>query len=218
MDLLPLYVSLKLSFVTTAVLTALASPLAYGLAFGKFRGKAVIEALINLPMALPPTVMGFYLVILMGPQGVAGRTWQSLTGGLLLFTFPGIAAALIVCSFPFALQPIKSAFQKIDSRLLESASVLGLSRTTAFFRVVIPNSLNGIAAAAILVFLHSMGAFGLLLMVGGSVPGETKVAAIAIYEAVETMNYSEAGLISVCLVGISFIFLLIVNKLNHEEI
>jgi molybdate transport system permease protein len=217
MDLIPLYVSLKLSIATTVVLTVLAAPLAYGLSFLKFRGKSFIEALINLPMVLPPTVMGFYLVILMGPKGVIGRMWESMTGGALLFTFLGIAAALIVCSLPFALQPMKAAFQKIDHRLLENAYVLGLSRTEAFFRVIIPNSISGIAAAAILVFLHSMGAFGILLMVGGSVPGETKVAAIAIYEAVESMNYREAGLMSLCLVGASYLFLLIVNKLNREE-
>ena len=217
MDLIPLYVSLKLSIVTTAVLTVLASPLAYGLSFLKFPGKSFIEALLNLPMALPPTVMGFYLVTMMGPKGVVGRMWESMTGGSLLFTFLGIAAASVVCSLPFALQPMKAAFQKIDRRLLENAYVLGLSRTEAFFRVIIPNSISGIAAAAILVFLHSMGAFGILIMVGGSIPGETKVAAIAIYEAVESMNYREAGLMSLCLVPVSYIFLLIVNKLNREE-
>jgi len=217
MDMMPLYVSLKLSIATTAILTVLAAPLAYGLAFLKFPGKSFIEALINLPMALPPTVMGFYLLVIMGPKGVVGRLWESMTGGSLLFTFLGIAAASAVCSLPFALQPMKAAFQKIDRRLLENAYVLGLSRTETFFRVIIPNSLSGIAAAAILVFLHSMGAFGIILMVGGSVPGETKVAAIAIYEAVESMNYREAGLMSLCLVPVSYIFLLIVNKLNREE-
>lgn len=217
MDLVPLYVSLKLSIVTTAVLTILAAPLAYGLTFLKFRGKSFIEALINLPMVLPPTVMGFYLVILMGPKRALGHIWTKLTGESLLFTFLGISVALIVCSLPFALQPLKASFQKIDRRLLENAYVLGLSRTETFFRVILPNSASGIAAAAILVFLHSMGAFGILLMVGGSVPGQTKVAAIAIYEAVETMNYHEAGLMSLCLIGVSYIFLLIVNKLNYEE-
>jgi molybdate transport system permease protein len=218
MDMVPLYVSLKLSIVTTVVLTVIAAPLAYGLSFLKFPGKSLIEALINMPMAVPPTVMGFYLVTTMGPKGVVGRMWESMTGGSLLFTFLGIAVAAAVCSLPFALQPMKAAFQKIDHRLLENAYVLGLSRTEAFFRVIIPNSISGIAAAAILVFLHSMGAFGVLLMVGGSVPGETKVAAIAIYEAMETMNYREAGLMSLCLVPLSYFFLLLVNKLNREEL
>ena len=160
MDLIPLYVSLKLSIVTTAVLTVLAAPLAYGLSFLKFPGKSFIEALINLPMALPPTVMGFYLVTMMGPKGIVGRMWESMTGGSLLFTFLGIAAASVVCSLPFALQPMKAAFQKIDRRLLENAYVLGLSRTEAFFRVIIPNSISGIAAAAILVAYRAFAPAG----------------------------------------------------------
>jgi len=217
MDWMPLLVSLKLALATTAVLTIVAAPLAYGLAVANFPGKSLLEALVNLPMALPPTVMGFYLVILMGPKGALGSVWESTTGGSLLFTFTGIAAASVLCSLPFALQPMKAAFSKIDRRLLESSSVLGLSRTTTFFRVIIPNSLGGIAASAILVFLHSLGAFGIILMVGGSLPGQTKVAAIAIYEAVETMNYSDAGVMSLCLVGISYLFLLAINKLNRPE-
>lgn len=217
MDLIALYVSLKLSLVTTVVLTVIASPLAYGLSFVKFPGKSFVEALINMPMAVPPTVMGFYLVLLMGPRGLIGSMWENMTGGSLLFTFLGITVATLVCSLPFALQPMKAAFQKIDRRLLENAYVLGLSRTETFFRVIIPNSLSGIAAAAILVFLHSMGSFGVLLMVGGSVPGETKVASIAIYEAMEAMNYSGAGLLSLCLVPISYLFLLLVNKLNRGD-
>ena len=217
MELIALYVSLKLSLVTTVVLTVIAAPLAYGISFVKFPGKSFVEALINMPMAVPPTVMGFYLVLLMGPKGVVGRMWESITGGSLLFTFLGITLATFVCSLPFALQPMKAAFQKIDRRLIENAYVLGLSRTETFFRVIIPNSLSGIAAAAILVFLHSMGAFGVLLMVGGSVPGETKVASIAIYEAMETMNYREAGLLSLCLVPVSYLLLLLVNKLNRGD-
>jgi molybdate transport system permease protein len=182
----------------------------------KFPGKSFVEALINMPMAVPPAVMGFYLVLLMGPKGLVGRMWENITGGSLLFTFLGITIAAAVCGLPFALQPMKASFQKIDRRLIENAYVLGLSRTETFFRVIIPNSLSGIAAAAILVFLHSMGAFGVLLMVGGSVPGETKVASIAIYEAMEAMNYREAGLLSLCLVPVSYLFLLLVNKLNRE--
>lgn len=217
MDLLPLYVSLKLSVVTTAALMILTAPMAYVLAYVRFPGKSFFEALISLPMALPPTVMGFFLLLIMGPEGMVGMVWEKVTGTSILFTFTGIAAASIVFSLPFALQPMKAAFQKIDHRLLENAYVLGLSRTEAFVRVVLPNSICGIAAAAILVFLHSMGAFGILLMVGGSISGETKVAAIAIYEAVETMHYREAALMSLCLLPVSYLFLLLVDKLNCEE-
>ena len=216
MDYLALYVTIKLAVATTLVLVVGAAPIAYFLAYTRFPGKSFVEALIYLPMALPPTVIGFYLIILMGPKGWLGGIWQTLTGGSLLFTFLGITFASIIYSIPFAVQPMKAAFQKIDRRLLENAYILGLSRRQAFARVIIPNSLTGIAAAAVLVFLHSIGAFGVLLMVGGSIPGETKVASIAIYEAVEMMHYSEAGMIALSFIPISFAFLLLINKLNDR--
>ncbi len=217
MDFLSLYVTLKLAMATTIILLIIAAPIAYALAYLRFPGKSLFEALIYLPIALPPTVMGFYLIIAMGPNGFVGRAWGALTGGSLLFTFLGIAAASVLYSIPFAVQPMKAAFQKIDPRLLENASVLGLSRLAAFIRVVLPNSASGIIAAAILVFLHSIGAFGVLLMVGGSVPGVTKVASIAVYEAVEAMDYRTAGLMSLCFIPISYAFLLLVNRLNGDS-
>jgi molybdate transport system permease protein len=217
MDFLSLYVTLKLAAAATTVLLTLSAPVAYALAYLRFPGKSLFEALIYLPMALPPTVMGFYLILAMGPKGVIGRTWGVLTGGSLLFTFLGITLASMVYSIPFAVQPMKAAFQKIDPRLLENASVLGLSRLATFFRVVLPNSTSGIIAAAVLVFLHSMGAFGVLIMVGGSVPGVTKVASIAVYEAVEAMDYRTAGLMSLCFLPISYAFLLLVNRLNGDS-
>ena len=216
MDYLALYVTLKLALVTTSFLMVIAAPIAYVLAYYRFTGKSFLEALIYLPMALPPTVIGFYLIIIMGPKGFVGTTWEMLTGGSLLFTFIGITFASIIYSIPFAVQPMKAAFQKIDQRLLENAYILGLSRRATFLRVIIPNSLGGITAAAVLVFLHSVGAFGVLLMVGGSIPGVTKVASISIYEAVETMNYRAAGLLSLSLIPISYAFLLLINKLNKD--
>ena len=216
MDYLALYVTLKLALVSTVVLMVLAAPISYFLAYTRFPGKSFVEALIYLPMALPPTVIGFYLIILMGPRGWVGGLWAKLTGGSLLFTFLGIVIASVIYSVPFAVQPMKAAFAKIDRRLLENAYILGLSRRAAFLRVVIPNSLAGITAAAVLVFLHSIGAFGVLLMVGGSIPGETKVASIAIYEAVEMMDYRQAGLIALSFIPVSYAFLLLINKLNRE--
>ena len=216
MDYLAFYVTLKLALITTVVLMVLAAPVAYFLAFYRFPGKSLAEALIYLPLALPPTVIGFYLIILMGPRGWVGALWAKLTGGSLLFTFLGIVIASVIYSVPFAVQPMKAAFAKIDRRLLENAYILGLSRRAAFLRVVIPNSLAGITAAAVLVFLHSIGAFGVLLMVGGSIPGETKVASIAIYEAVEMMDYRQAGLIALSFIPVSYAFLLLINKLNRE--
>jgi molybdate transport system permease protein len=211
MDYLALYVTLKLALVTTVILMVLAAPIAYVLAYLRFPGKSLLEAFIYLPMALPPTAIGFYLLMVMGPKGFVGKAWGFLAGGSLLFTFIGITIASIIYSIPFAVQP------KIDRRLLDAAYVLGLSKRSAFLRVIIPNSLGGIAAAAILVFLHSIGAFGVLLMVGGSIPGETKVASIAIYEAVEMMNYRSAGMIALSFIPISYAFLLLINKLNKES-
>jgi molybdate transport system permease protein len=216
MDLMPLFISVKLAFVSTCILLILSTPLAYLLARSSFAGKTFLEALINLPMVLPPTVIGFYLLLLLGQKGFVGRFWHHITGANLLFTFTGITIAAVVYSLPFALQPMKTAFEKIDRRLLENADVLGLSPVTAFFRVVIPNSVNGIAASAILVFAHTMGAFGVLLMVGGSIPSETRVASIAIYEAVQALNYREAGLLCLAILPVCYLFLLLINRLTRS--
>jgi molybdate transport system permease protein len=216
MDWLPLYLSLKLALLCTVILLVVAAPLAGLLAYSRFRGKSFLEALFNLPMALPPTVMGFYLLIFMGPRGAIGHLWEQWTGSPLTFSFLGIVIASAVYSLPFALMPMKTAFQKIDRRLLESAYVLGLTPVSAFVRVVLPNSINGIATSAILVFVHSMGAFGVLLMVGGSIPGETRVASIAIYEAVQSLDYAEAGRMSLILLTISYAFMLVMNRLSRS--
>ena len=217
MDWQPLILSLKLAAVSTFLLIILAAPLAYALALSRFMGKAFLEALINLPMALPPTVLGFYLLVFMGPKSFFGRFWDTVTGSPLVFTFKGIVVALLIYCLPFAIQPMKAAFEKIDRSMLESAYVLGLSPLAAFLRVTIPNSLSGLAAAAILVFIHSIGAFGVLLMVGGSIPGETRVVSIAIYEAVESLAYGEAGLMCLILLPISYSFLLLLNLITRRS-
>jgi molybdate transport system permease protein len=216
-DWQPLILSLKLAAVSTFLLIILAAPLAYALALARFAGKAFLEALINLPMALPPTVLGFYLLVIMGPKGFLGRFWETITGSPLVFTFQGIVIALLIYCLPFAIQPMKAAFEKIDRSMLESAYVLGLSPLATFLRVIIPNSVSGLAAAAILVFIHSIGAFGVLLMVGGSIPGETKVVSIAIYEAVESLAYREAGLMCLVLIPIGYSFLLLLNLITRRS-
>jgi molybdate transport system permease protein len=217
MDWQPLILSLKLAAGSTFLLIVLAAPLAYALALARFTGKAFLEALINLPMALPPTVLGFYLLVIMGPKGFLGRFWETITGSALVFTFQGIIVALLIYCLPFAIQPMKAAFEKIDRSMLESAYVLGLSPLSTFLRVIIPNSVSGLAAAAILVFIHSIGAFGVLLMVGGSIPGETKVVSSAIYEAVESLAYREAGLMCLVLIPISYSFLLLLNLITKRS-
>jgi molybdate transport system permease protein len=217
MDWTALFLSLKLALVATTILMLLTAPLACLMAYSRLPGKAFLEAFINLPLAMPPTVVGFYLLILMGPEGQLGRLWTGVTGSPLLFTFAGIVIASIIYSIPFALQPMRAAFEKIDPRLIDSARVLGLSPLAIFIRVILPNSLNGIAASAILVFLHTLGAFGVMLMVGGSIPGETRVASIAIYEAVETLQYDSAAMMSLALLPVCYAFLLVVHHLTRRS-
>jgi len=217
MDWTALFLSLKLAGAATAILMVVTAPLACLLAYSRVPGKAFLEAFINLPLAMPPTVVGFYLLVVMGPEGPLGKLWAGATGAPLLFTFAGIVIASIIYSIPFALQPMRAAFEKIDPRLIESARILGLSPPAIFTRVILPNSRNGIAAAAILVFLHTLGAFGVILMVGGSVPGQTRVASIAIYEAVETLQYGSAALMSLALLPVCYLFLLIVQHLTRSK-
>ena len=217
MDLTPLYLSAKLSFISTGLLLLLAMPLSALLVFISFRGRFFLDSLVNLPLVLPPTVLGFYLLIVLGPEGIIGGTWYSLTDTSILFTFSGIVLAAMLHSLPFAVQPLKAAFEKIDPRLLEMADVLGSSPLDTFFRVIIPNAVSGIASSAILAFAHTMGEFGVILMIGGSIPGRTKVASIAIYEYVETMHYREAAVMSMVLVVVSYGILLLVGYLNRQR-
>lgn len=217
MDWTPLYLSAKLALATMLFIPLFAAPLAYVLAFGKWRGRTLLDAFVSLPMVLPPTVLGFGLLVVMGPAGVAGMAWESLTGGRLVFSFTGILAASLVFNLPFAVQPLRASFEKLDPRLLESAAILGLSPAAAFFRVVLPNCLGGLAAASILVFAHSLGEFGVILMVGGSIPGETQVASIAIFEAVEALRFDDAFRMSAALVPISFMVLLLINIINGRR-
>lgn len=216
MGMTPLYLSAKLALISTLILLIITAPLTYWLVFYRVRGKYFIESLIGLPLVLPPTVLGFYLLIIMGPEGAIGNFWENLTGSALVFTFTGIVIAAMAHSLPYAFQPLKTAFERVDKKLLESAYVLGCSKGAAFFKVVLPNTVNGLAAAAVLAFAHTMGEFGVILMVGGSIPGKTRVASIAIYEYVEALRYKEAWVLSLALVTISYLVLLAVNVLNRR--
>lgn len=220
MDYSPLLLSCKLAGISTLFLLIFCAPMAYALVFVSMRGKLFIESLIGLPLVLPPTVFGFYLLLLMGEQGGLGQISKVLFNSTLLFSFTGITIAAMLHTVPYVVQPLKASFTRIDRRLLESASVLGCSRVSCFFRVILPNSLPGLAAAAILSFAHIMGEFGVILMVGGSIPNETRVASIAIFEYVEAMRYKEAGQLSLALLLVSYLILLAVNlleKKNHES-
>lgn len=216
MDHTPLLLSAKLAALSTLILLLLATPLTYCLVYSRFRGKFLVEALVGLPLVLPPTVLGFYLLMVMGPRSWLGQMWHTLFNAPLVFTFAGIVLASMVHSLPYAIQPLRTAFEKIDYRLLEAAYVLGLSPVAAFFRVVLPNAAGGLAAAAVLAFAHTMGEFGVILMIGGSIPGETKVASIAIYEYVESLRYEDAWQLSLVLLGGSYLVLLAVNLLNRS--
>ena len=215
MDREPLVLSVKLAIVATAWLLCMAVPVSYCLVFHRFRGFFLVESIIGLPLVLPPTVLGFFLLTAMGPASLFGRGWEDIFGSPLVFTFYGIVTAAVIQSFPFAVQPIKTAFEKIDCRLVETAYVLGASRFKTFFRVILPNARNGLIAATVLSFAHIMGEFGVILMVGGAIPGRTKVASIAIYEYVETMQYREGLLLSLTLLAISYAVLLLFNYLNR---
>lgn len=213
----PLYLSIKLAFFTMLLMPCIAFPPAYFLAFSKRRGKCLLDAFVTLPMVIPPTVLGFGLLVVMAPGGVVGSLWEGATGERLIFSFSGILMASLVFNLPFAVQPLRASFEKLDPRLLDSAAVLGLSPLQTFYRVIIPNCLSGIAASAILVFAHSLGEFGVILMVGGSIPGQTQVASIAIFEAVEALRFADAVYMSAALVPVSFVFLIFINILNGKQ-
>ncbi|MBU1610909.1 MAG: molybdate ABC transporter permease subunit [Proteobacteria bacterium] len=217
MDTSAIWVTAKLALFVTPVLVTLTLPLAYGLAFGRFRGKGLVEATCNLPLVLPPTVLGFYLLVAMGPRSPLGQAWEGLFGERLVFTFTGLVIASLIYSLPFALQPLKTSFAKLDRRLIETAWVLGKGPWETFFKVVLPNSLGGLASACVLVFAHTIGEFGVALMIGGSIPGQTKVASIAIFEHVEMLEYGSAAMISLVLLVISYLVLLLISCIERKD-
>jgi molybdate transport system permease protein len=198
------------------VLLLLGTPLAWWLAFTRSRSRAVIEALVALPLVLPPTVLGFYLLILLGPAGPIGRFWVEITGTTLTFSFSGLVIASVIYSFPFAVQPLQTAFEGIGRSPLEAAATLGASPLDTFIRVASPLALRGYVSAIVLGFAHTLGEFGVVLMVGGNIPGVTKVVSIAIYEQVETLTYSQAHYLSAGLLMFSFVVLLSVYVFNRR--
>ncbi len=216
MDLGPVWISLQLASVTVVVLLLLGTPLAWWLAFTRSRSRAVIEALVALPLVLPPTVLGFYLLILLGPAGPIGSFWVEITGTTLTFSFSGLVLASVIYSFPFAVQPLQTAFEGIGRAPLEAAATLGATPLDTFLRVASPLALRGYLSAIVLGFAHTLGEFGVVLMVGGNIPGVTKVISIAIYEQVETLSYAQAHYLSAGLLTFSFVVLLGVYVINRR--
>ena len=212
----PLWLSVQLATVTTIVLILIGTPLAWWLAQTKTRWKSAIEAAVALPIVLPPTVMGFYLLILLGPYGAIGRWWVELTGSTLTFSFSGLVIASCLYSLPFAVQPLQNAFEALGRRDLETAWTLGASRLDAFFTVVVPQSARGFLNAIVMAFAHTLGEFGVVLMVGGNIPGETQVISIAIYDQVESMNYASAHRLSAILLVFAFTALFAMYVINRR--
>ncbi len=205
-----LLLSLKLSALTTFLLILLSLPIAYLLSFTRFPLKGLVEAILLSPILLPPTVLGFYLIYLFSPQLPTGRFIELVFGKSLLFSFEGLLVASLIYSLPFGIFPIRDAFQSLPKRYLEIAYVFGYSKLEAFFKVILPNSWGGILTAGALVFAHTMGEFGVVLMVGGNIPGETRTLSIYIYDEVQALNYSQAHLASLVLLGVSFLSLSVV--------
>jgi len=215
---IPVWLSLKLAGLTTVILLAIAVPLAWWLTRTRNRIRPFIEALTALPLVLPPTVLGFYLLLLMSPNSAFGRFFLTVTGDTLAFSFTGLVFASIIYSLPFAVQPLQTAFHSVGRGVMEAASTLGASRFDAFRSVALPLSGRGVLTAIVLTFAHTMGEFGVILMVGGNIPGRTRVISIEIYSAVETLDYSTAHLLSGGLVVFSFLVLSIVYIMNRRGV
>ncbi|WP_114418427.1 molybdate ABC transporter permease subunit [Marinospirillum perlucidum] len=215
-DLTALGVTLKLAVTSTFFLLLLSMPLAWWLAQSQSRFKVLVEALVALPLVLPPTVMGFYLLVLLGPKGALGGLLESLGIGHLAFTFTGLVLGSMLFSLPFVVQPLQNAFAAAGGRVLEAAASLRASPLDRFFTVVLPLSRRGLLTACVLSFAHTLGEFGMLLMIGGNIPGRTQVASIAIYDHVEAMDYAAAHQLSLVLVAASFILLMLVFALNRR--
>ena len=213
----PLWLSAQLALVTTLILLVLGAPVAWWLSQTQSRLKPLVQTVVAMPIVLPPTVLGFYLLILLGPQGAVGGWWVKLTGSALTFSFTGLVIASCIYSLPFAVQPMQTAFEALPRRMLERAWTLGASRLDAFFSVAVPLSLRGFVSGAVLAFAHTLGEFGVVLMVGGNIPGETRVVSIAIYDHVETLDYGAAHSLSLLLLAFAFAVLLATFAWNRNR-
>ncbi|MDA8755902.1 molybdate ABC transporter permease subunit [Candidatus Pseudothioglobus singularis] len=216
LDLSAIIVTIKLAIVSTSILILIGTPIAWWLSQTKFKFKAVFEAIIALPLILPPTVLGFYLLITLGSNGPIGKLLESLGGSSIAFTFTGLVVGSVIYSMPFVVQPLQNSFSSVGRKPLEAAATLGASTIDRFFSVAVPLSRSGFITAAVLGFAHTVGEFGVVLMIGGNIPGETGVVSIAIYDHVEAMEYGQAHWLAGGLLATSFLMLLFVYIINRH--
>ncbi|MEA4886264.1 MAG: molybdate ABC transporter permease subunit [Bacteroides graminisolvens] len=206
----------KLASLTTIILLVTGLPIAYFLAFSRFRLKAVAEALISMPMVLPPTVLGFYILVAYSPQHAFGKTLEEWFDVRLAFSFTGVLIASILCSLPYMIQPLQNGLSALPISLREASYTMGKSATTTFFKVLLPNIRGSVITAVAMTFAHCIGEFGIVLMVGGNMPGETRVASIALYDEVQALNYSAANQYALILFLISFVILTVIYSINKK--
>jgi molybdate transport system permease protein len=215
-DWIALGVSARLAATTTIVLAVIGLPIAYWIAFSRWRWKFIVEAIVALPLVLPPTVLGFYILIAIGPVSPVGRWYASMFGSALPFSFEGLVIASVLYSLPFAVQPFSAAFAGVDRRLIEASWCLGESGLATFARIVVPLSLPGLIAGLVLSFAHTLGEFGVVLMVGGNLPGVTRTASVSIYDAVQALDYRAASETSLVLLVLSLAILIATYALQRS--
>lgn len=215
-DVTALWITFKLAAVSTSILIVLCTPLAWWLARTRWRGRTVVEALVSLPLVLPPTVLGFYLLLLLGPRGAIGGFLEDVGVGHLAFTFTGLVIGSMIYSLPFVVQPLQNAFSTTSRGVLEAAATLRASPLDRFLTVSLPLARRGFLTAAVLSFAHTLGEFGVIIMVGGNIPGRTQVASIAIYNHVESLDFASAHALALILVVLSFSLLLTVYAINRR--
>ena len=216
-DIEALWLTLKLALVVTVILLVICSPLAWWLATTERRIRHVVNALVALPLVLPPSVLGFYLLIAMGPQGIIGEITAALNLPSLAFSFWGLVIASIIYSLPFVVQPLQNGFQSLGKRPFEVAATLGAKRLDTFFNIALPLNKPAYLTASVLGFAHTVGEFGVVLMIGGNIAGETRVASVQIYDHVESLNYAQAHSLSLILIALSFFALLSVYTINRSS-
>jgi molybdate transport system permease protein len=211
-----IWVTFKLAGLTALILLVVGLPIAYWVSFSRWRWKFIVESVVALPLVLPPTVLGFYILVAIGPHSPFGRLYTDLVGHPLPFTFEGLLLASVIYSLPFAVQPFSAAFDQVDRRLIESSWTLGVSKFKTFVKLIAPLSLAGLITGFVLSFAHTLGEFGVVLMVGGNLEGETRTVSIDIYDEVQALNYAGAAKTALFLLVVSYLVLLAVYAINRN--